>query len=466
LSGQVRLPRSQPVRFVLLCLLLTVLIATPVSIFIYLRTDTIINARILARIDDRERSLLFGYRTGGIPGLVRAIDTEAATGILQGGVILLKEADGRRIAGNVVTWPPTLNAPTSWREMRLYTQGQSRPELYVVRVVHLPSGHWLLLGTNLEARERARAALAEALLASLLLAIPAGLVAGLILLRFTSRRVRAIGQIANRIAAGDTSLRLETVNEGEAYDQLGSAINSLLARIQQLVGELRVVTDALAHDLRSPLMRIQAGLEKAARDCKDDASREAFESVSKEIDGMMRLISATLEIGRTEAGIGRENFTRFQVGDLIRDLCEMYQPLVEERGFKIDAKPDGELPYFGNRELIGQAVSNLIDNALKYGGCCTIELGAEPAGSEIHLWVGDNGPGIPEDRRDDAMKKYGRLEDARTLEGSGLGLALVRAVARLHGGDLSLEDNHPGLRAVLKLPKPFEDAVPSGAAVR
>ena len=310
-----------------------------------------------------------------------------------------------------------------------------------------------MFGTNLEARERMREALAEALLAAFLMAIPAGLIAGLILHRYTDRRVRAIGEIAVRIAAGDVGVRLDTSREGEAYNQLGGAINAMLARIEELVGGLRVVTDALAHDLRSPLMRIQVGLERAARECDDDSAREAFSSISKEIDGMMRMISATLEIGRTEAGIGRENFSDFQLGDLIKDLCEMYQPVIEESGFEIDAKQNGDLPFFGNRELIGQAVSNLIDNALKYGGCCRIEVGADASDSEFRLWVADNGPGIPENSRDDAMKKYGRLEQARTLEGSGLGLSLVRAVARLHGGDLSLENNHPGLRAVMRLPK-------------
>jgi signal transduction histidine kinase len=240
----------------------------------------------------------------------------------------------------------------------------------------------------------------------------------------------------------------------------------MLGRIEHLVEQLRFVTDALAHDLRSPLMRIQAGIEKAARECDDEAARDAFSSVSAEIDGMMRLISGTLEISRTEAGIGRENFSHFHLDDLIRDLCEMYQPLVEERGFEIDAKRNGELLFFGNRELLGQAVSNLIDNALKYGSCCRIEMGADAVNSEYRLWVADNGPGIPENSREDAMKKYGRLEGARTLEGSGLGLALVRAVARLHGGDLSLEDNRPGLRAVMRLPKPADALDPTTTAAR
>jgi signal transduction histidine kinase len=452
----IRLPRSQTARFVLLCLLLTLLITGPSLLFIYERTDAIIHDRIEARIDDRQANLLFGYKTAGTQGLLWSINNEVQTGIVQGGVILLTNASGERMAGNVVSWPPTLREPTSWREMRLYTQGASRPELYAVRVVHLPSGHWLLFGTNLEARERMRAALAEALLAAFLIAIPAGLIAGFILHRFTNRRVRSIGQIAARIASGDFSQRLDTSGEGEAYEQLGGAINAMLSRIEELVGGLRAVTDALAHDLRSPLMRIQAGIEKAARECEDDVSRDAFASVSREIGGMMRLISSILEIGRTEAGIGRENFTEFHLGDLIRDLCEMYQPLVEERGFEIDAKRNGDLPFFGNRELLGQAVSNLVDNALKYGGCCRIELGADESESEFRLWVADNGPGIPEDSREHAMQKYGRLEEARTLEGSGLGLSLVRAVASLHGGDLSLEDNGPGLRAVMRLPKPAD----------
>lgn len=450
------MPRSQAARFVLLCLLLTVLTAGPSLLFVYHRTNSLIRDRIVSRIDDRERNLLYGYRTGGIDGLVRSIATEEDTGILQGGVILLAGPSGERMIGNVVSWPPTLREPTSWREIRLYTQGMSRPALYAVRVIHFPSGHWLLFGTNLEARERTRASLAEALFAAFFIAIPAGLAAGFVLHRFTSRRVSAIGQIANRIAAGDFSQRLDTSGEGAAYEQLGNSINALLARIEVLVGEFRVVTDALAHDLRSPLMRIKAGLEKASRECEDDAAHDAFAAISKEIDGMMRLISSTLEIGRTEAGIGRENFTRFSLGDLIQGLCEMYQPLVEERGFEIDAKQAGEISFYGNRELIGQAMSNLIDNALKYSERGRIELGVDETDFEIRLWVADNGPGIPKDSRDNAMKKYSRLDEARTMEGSGLGLPLARAVARLHAGELELEDNGPGLRAVLRLPKPIE----------
>jgi signal transduction histidine kinase len=175
-------------------------------------------------------------------------------------------------------------------------------------------------------------------------------------------------------------------------------------------------------------------------------------TIAREIEGMLRMTAGTLEISRTEAGIGRENFAAFDLAVLVSDLCEMYQPLAEERGLSIAVEKPPALVYVGNRELIGQAVSNLVDNAIKYGASGGIvRIGAEDRGSSIHLWVADRGAGIPAARRGEALRKYGRLDDARTSEGSGLGLALVRAVARLHGGDLLIEDNEPGLRAVIVL---------------
>jgi signal transduction histidine kinase len=166
----------------------------------------------------------------------------------------------------------------------------------------------------------------------------------------------------------------------------------------------------------------------------------------------LRLISATLEIGRAEAGMGRQQFEEFDLGELLRVICDIYQPVVEEAGLRIEVDGERSLPFIGNRQMIGRAVANLMDNALKYGGGGgTITLAALEMGDRLEILVGDRGPGIPPELREDAMRKYRRLEEARTTEGSGLGLAMARAVARLHGGDLSLEDNHPGLRVRLTL---------------
>ncbi|MFL6758444.1 sensor histidine kinase [Sphingomonas sp.] len=450
--GGTWLKQSTTARFLLLYLALSLVGTIPMLFFIYRQTERIVIREHLSTIEDRTAILMGEYRTGGVAELARQVK-QRTEGPLAHGILLLTAPDGRKIAGNIGAWPPSLDERTKWREMLLYRDGHVVPERFGLSTMQLPSRDRLLVGVTVDDRTPMRAALFISMLGSLILAIPIGLLGGLVLVRFMNSRVNRVAEVADRIAAGELDQRIETKATNEPFDRLGTSLNAMLGRIEHLVDQLRFVTDALAHDLRSPLMRIQAGLEKAAGECEDDAARDAFSSISREIAGMMRLISATLEISRTEAGIGRENFSHFHLGDLIRDLCEMYQPLVEERGFEIDAKRNGDLPYYGNRELIGQAVSNLIDNALKYGGCCQIELGADATDSEFRLWVADNGPGIPEDSREDAMKKYGRLEQARTLEGSGLGLALVRAVARLHGGDLSLEDNRPGLRAVMRLPK-------------
>jgi signal transduction histidine kinase len=235
----------------------------------------------------------------------------------------------------------------------------------------------------------------------------------------------------------------------------------MLARIEALVEELRLVTDALAHDLRSPLTRIRASVEKAMVQPSEETQRQALDAVALEIGGMLRMITGTLEVSRAEAGMGRENFTAFDLGALTRDLCEMYHPLAEEAGVSIVVERPRDIAFFGNRELIGQAASNLIDNALKYGSSGeSIRIGVDESDTWIMFWVADRGAGIPADRREEAMRKYRRLDEARATDGSGLGLALVRAVARLHGGDLVLEDNDPGLRVILRFPRPTEPAGP------
>jgi signal transduction histidine kinase len=448
---RLRFPRSEPARLILLCLLLSIATTAPVLMFVYERTDRLFHDRIVNRLDDRERNLFLGYRTGSIEGLIKSINDEIESGVARGGVILLVDRNSRKLIGNMGEWPPTLRV-TRWTEMRLFPEDEQRAGMFALRTFDLPSGQRLLIGTNIDDRNRMRDSLAEALIAALILSVPFGFLSGLAVLRVAKRRINELDSVSGRIAAGDVSQRLEAREESSALGLMTDTINSMLERTEELVNQMRLVTDALAHDLRSPLTRMRASIEKAASQCSDENAQQAFELVSMELDGMMRLITATLEISRTEAGIGRENFAEFDVGELLRGLCEMYHPLAEERGVLIRVENGRSISYFGNRELVAQVVSNLVDNALKYGGD-EINMGAEDQGAAIRLWVADSGPGIPEDRRADALRKYGRLEHSRTSDGSGLGLALVRAVARLHGGDLLLESNDPGLRAVITLPR-------------
>jgi signal transduction histidine kinase len=441
---------AAPFRVALVSLVFSLIISMPVLLFVYHQTDRLFEQGIRDRIDDREQDLTLGYSNAGVPGLVDAIDQQMSTGVARGGAILLVDPAGRKLAGNIAAWPPILRAPTDWTEMRLYPEGQARTELFALRAVALPSGHRLLLGSSIEDRERMRASLIEALLGALLLAIPLGLIGGWFVLKVTERRARAIGNVAARIAAGDFSHRLDERAEDAEFAMLAAAINAMLERIEELVEQLRLVTDSLAHDLRSPLTRMRANIERALGGSGAKPQEQAMEAVSADIDGMLRLISATLEISRTEAGAGRQDFASFDVVALLRDISEIYAPLGEERGIAIRVHETEGITYFGNRQSIGQAVANLVDNALKYGSG-DIELGAVRRGDFVDLWVSDRGAGIPLELRGDAVRKYRRLDESRTTEGSGLGLALARAVARLHGGDIRLEDNGPGLRAVVTL---------------
>ena len=318
------------------------------------------------------------------------------------------------------------------------------------RILRLPTGHRLVIGTNVEDRERMRDSLVEALVGAMLLAIPLGAFSGLLVVRITERHARTIGNVAARIAAGDLSQRLDEESEGEGFGKLAASINAMLARIEELVEELRIVTNSLAHDLRSPLTRIRANIERAAVHASEEEQQQALEAVSIDIDRMLRLISATLEISRAEAGMGRRQFAEFDLGELMRDISEIYYPSPTSGAFRVDVQEPRSIPFVGNRQLIGRAVANLIDNALKYGGG-NIDIGANDGASCVQLWVADQGCGIAPDLRDDAMRKYRRLDEARTTEGSGLGLAFVRAITRLHGGDVELLDNTPGLRVVMSL---------------
>lgn len=447
-----RLRQSTAARFIALYLALNLVAAVPVFAYIYQSTDRLVLKEFREIVDDQTALLQAEYRRGGLPRVARAIDERIDSGSAAHGAYLLVDPAGATLAGNLKAWPPTLHAST-WSEMLLYRQGHERPERIGLTARRLPSGHRLLVGWVMDDRRRLREALATALAGALLLSIPLGLLGSAVLLQFMNRRVRGIASIAARVAAGDLDNRIAVHGTSDPFDQLGAALNAMLERLERLVAELRIVTDGLAHDLRSPLTRMRASVERGLAEESPAGREHALEAVSRDFEGMLRMLTGTLEVSRAEAGIGRESFDSFDIAALARDLCEMYQPLAEERGVTMDVHAPNGVSYFGNRELLGQAVSNLIDNSLKYGASGgSIDLELERTGDCLRFSVSDHGSGIIPEQREEALLKFRRLDAARTTEGSGLGLALARAVARLHGGEVLLEDNAPGLRAVLTLP--------------
>jgi signal transduction histidine kinase len=255
----------------------------------------------------------------------------------------------------------------------------------------------------------------------------------------------------------------------------------MLARIEQLMAGLREVSDNIAHDLKTPLNRLRNRVEGALREpYGEPVYREALERTIEEADGLIKTFNALLSIARIEAGAGGDNRETLDVSTLLRDVAELYEPVAEERGLVLKAEGDEPIMVRGDRQLLGQAIANLIDNAINYGtadvghgAAPAVEVRAVAEGPRAEIVVTDRGPGVPAADRERVLGRFVRLEASRSEPGSGLGLSLVAAVARLHGGSLRLEDNEPGLRVILALPIEGEALVngapppgPAGAEIR
>jgi signal transduction histidine kinase len=262
--------------------------------------------------------------------------------------------------------------------------------------------------------------------------------------------------------AGDLSGRLPIAGTGDELDRLADNVNAMLERIEALMRGLKEVSDNIAHDLKTPLTRMRNRCEQALRTAQSEGDyRATLESTIAESDDLIRTFDALLMIARAESGQARDNMIEFDAAEIARDVCELYEPLAEEKGLSIKVQAPLSAPVRGNRELVSQALANLVDNAIKYAGpevskingAAEIVLGADADADRISLSVADHGPGIPQADRGRVVERFVRLEQSRSQPGSGLGLSLASAVARLHGGELKLEDNHPGLRTVLALPR-------------
>jgi len=368
-------------------------------------------------------------------------------------VIRLERADGRALAGNAQAWPPTLTAPSRWREMQLYVAAASEPKLYGVVTLRLADGYRLLVGRDVAERERIVRLFSDAALGALALALLLAIGGALALSRLIAGRVRTVAEAALAVAAGDLSRRVARSGSDDAFDVLAGALNSMLARIEALVGELRLVTDSLAHDLRSPIVRLKARIDGALAAGDGAVDPSVLIAVAAEADALLRMIAAALEISRAEAGIGRDGFASLDAAAAVREIVELYEPLGAERGVTITADaPTTPLATYGHRQLLSQALANLVDNALAHAPGAAIVVGAVGDAASIMLWVADDGPGIADHRRAEALRRFGRLDPARGATGAGLGLSLVAAIAHLHGGSLTLGNNNPGLRATLSFP--------------
>ncbi|RDE06105.1 sensor histidine kinase [Sphingomonas aracearum] len=393
------------------------------------------------------------YRTGGRRGLDAALrQADDPADPFQ--IAALVDADGRRIVGagpqrmRLATGSPSFTIG-GIADAAPWSQHEAGYTVRRVGQVRLVSGHLL----NDWAQEQR--GIERALLLAVLLSLALGVGGGLVVARYVGNRLGRIVRVIDGVGQGDLSARVGHLVQGggDAFDRLAHRLDAMLDKIERLMGEVRVVSDSLAHDLRSPLARLRSKAEAAAL-AEDAGAREAaLSGLLAETDLVLRMLSTLLEISRSES-VGSDRFSPTPLAELVEEIGELYAPVVEDAGLaftvSIESRPAARPLH---RELLTQAVTNLIDNALRHGvsgGEITLRL--SDAQGRPAIAVEDRGPGIAKADRAQALRRFGRLDGARTLPGAGLGLALVEAVTRLHGGAFELADNAPGLVARILLP--------------
>jgi hypothetical protein len=402
-------------------------------------------------------ALLERMASGNVPAIVAAIEDRLAVDVQNETLYLLLTAEGQRLAGNLSVWPSEASGESPWIRIPLQREG-AVSEARLFRL-DLDGGHRLLVGRDVAEKLRLRALLSEGIAWAATASAALAVMGAWLLRRSLEKRLSPIYRTARAIGAGDLTRRVPLSERDDEFDRLGATMNAMLDRIATLMEGVRGVSDAIAHDLRTPIARARAKLEEALHSAHDeDSLRAAVEQGIADLDAIARVFKAVLRIAEVEAGARRAAFAPTDLAPVLTDIAELYGASAEAREQHLQVDLPGALPLVGDRDLLAQAVVNLLDNALKFtpeGG--TVRLSARLSDDAAEVSVADDGPGMAEDDRRRAGERFFRADAARTTPGSGLGLSLVRAVAALHRGEVLLGDTHPGadapgLTVTLRLP--------------
>ncbi|MYZ48876.1 ATP-binding protein [Propylenella binzhouense] len=464
--ARLRLFRTTAFRLSAIFLAVFSIFSTLMIGYIVKSTMELLEGQTLEAVGRELDELAAQYQLGGIVRLARVVDLRSQ----QPGasLYLIADPDGAKVAGNVAFVPSAiLDNPRPEPQTVPYrgaeeTGGFGR-RVALVRVFELPAGYRLLVGRDVSERNQLIEITIRALLVTMGLMVVLGLASWLFVSHRVLKRIDSMAATSRRIIAGDLTGRLEVTGTGDEFDRLAESLNTMLERIERLMEGLKEVSDNIAHDLKTPLTRMRTRVEAVLSGARDEHEyRDALQATIDDADQLIRTFDALLMIARAEAGSSGTAFSTVDVTSVAEDVFELYEPLSEEAGAELTFTANGPAPVAGIRELLAQALANLVDNALKYAEEGAekprVTISVEREADVVRLAVADNGPGIPPEDRARATERFVRLEKSRSKPGAGLGLSLVAAVARLHHGALSLEANGPGLRAVLILPAAKEIA--------
>lgn len=446
-----RLPSTAALRGALWITLIA-LLATGIALSVqYGQTVRLLDTRVQAAVDDEAAGLIERYQADGPLAVAQAVSRAVGRPRVTDFIYLMTDASGRPVVGNLAEWPAAIDHAgyRTFDTQIATTRGNVIERQVAARAVLLGDDYRLLVGSLSDDRRL----LHDRYVAALAWSLTATGVIGLLFGFWYSRRALVFLNAANaagdRFQAGHLDERLPITGRGDEYDRLAATLNHSFGEIERLVDTLRAATDALAHDLKTPLTRIRSRIELAA--LSGDQS-DISSDMRADLDAVLRTINDTLRLARAETTMASE-FVPVDLAAIVIEAAELFEPVAEDRGLtlKVETMPT---IVTGVRPLLGQLVTNLLDNAIKYtpsGGSIVVSLSRERSGP--CLVVADTGPGIPAEQREHVLTRFVRLDTSRNSEGSGLGLSIALVAARVHGASLTLTDNAPGLRASVQFPE-------------
>ncbi len=451
--------KTTAVRLTLVYTLLFGLLAIGVVAYVSYNTGRIILSQVEIAVDEEVDELTQIFRRGGVRRLFPAVERRSrAPGA---NLYLIADASGRVIAGNVRDMDRSLLSADGWRYRPfIYEPFEDDDEVHraMARVFPLPGGLRLLVGRDIGEANQFRDIVGRASTLALVVMVLTGLLLWFFVGRRALKRVDSVSRSSARIIGGDLSERLPISGSGDEFDRLSRNLNRIIARVEKLNSGMRDMSDSIAHDLKTPLTRLRNKAEAAlVSNGSKNKREEILQSIIDDSDGLIRTFDALLMISQVETGARAAHLEPLQLKSVVSDVHELFAPSAEDSGVQLELELREAVTVNGNRELLAQAMTNLLDNALKYGvteAASRIVLKVKKEGGKAVIEVSDNGPGIPPDQRGEVRERFVRLDTSRSKPGSGLGLALVDAVAGLHGGSLELLDNNPGLVARLVIPLP------------
>lgn len=447
--------RTQAYRIVLIYVAVFAVSVTALIAFTYWNTKRALDAQTDQIIEAEITGLSEQYQQLGLRGLADVVISRSAHG--GPGLYLLANHDKQPIVGNLDAWPASVTLPGNFVEFDYQRRIENRLDTRRARgrVFVLAGGFNLLVAQDVHERYQTEQLFTTTLPWTVGLMLLLGLGGGALMSRNMLRRLDSINRTSGEIIAGDLSRRVPIGEAHDEFDALAENLNAMLDRIERLMKGVREVTDSVAHDLRTPLNRLRNRLETTLRHLGPSSRETAeIEAAVAETDQLIATFNALLLIAEADAGVTRGEMTEIDLAPIAADMAELYEPLAEEKGVGLEIAPSGATMIDGNRSLISQALANLVDNAIKYtpsGGKVLVTASQTPLGAELR--VSDTGPGITAAERARVVERFVRLEASRNSPGTGLGLSLVAAVARLHDAKLILEDNAPGLRAIIRFPR-------------